>query len=96
MKMKQRQLEISQVEIIPFRPRNGHLGFAALVINNQFYLGDIALFSRPTGGIRLAFPVKRLANGGTIDVCKPITQEVEKCCEEAVLKQYESLMNLKD
>ena len=86
-------LRISQIEIIPFRPKSGHLGFASCVINEQFYLGDIAIFSRPQGGIRLGFPVKKLANGMTVDICKPLNQGVEKAVEVAVLQRYEALMD---
>jgi DNA-binding cell septation regulator SpoVG len=86
------QIRISQVEVVPFRPKSGHLGFASCVINDQFYLGDIAIFSRPTGGIRLGFPVKKLANGETIDIFKPLNQEAEKTVESAVMERYEALM----
>jgi len=89
--MVRNTIETTQVEIIPFRPRNGHLGFASIVINDQFYIGDIAIFSRPQGGVRLGFPVKKLANGGVVDVCKPLNSEVEKVVEMAVLKKYEQL-----
>lgn len=93
MNAKRNVIEVSQVEIIPFRPKNGHLGFASIVINNWFYVGDIAIFSRPTGGIRLGFPVKKLTNGESVDVCKPLNQEVEKIVEAAVMERYETLMN---
>ena len=90
--MKRKPIEISDVQIIPFRPRDGHLGFASCVINNQFYLGDIAIFSRPAGGIRLGFPVKKLTNGATVDIFKPLNHDVERLIEKAVLERYESLM----
>ena len=86
------QIRISQVEVVPFRPKAGHLGFASCVINDQFYLGDIAIFSRPTGGIRLGFPVKKLANGESVDIFKPLNQEVERTVEAAVMERYETLM----
>lgn len=89
--MTRNQIKISQVEIIPFRPRNGHLGFASCVINDQFYIGDMAIFSRPAGGIRLGFPVKQLANGSAIDILKPLNETVEKVIEAAVLEKFESL-----
>jgi DNA-binding cell septation regulator SpoVG len=87
-------IRISQVEIIPFRPKAGHLGFASCVINNQFYLSDIAIFSRPQGGIRLAFPVKRLGNGVTVDIFKPLNQTVVSTIEAAVAEKYEKLMEI--
>lgn len=85
-------MEITNIEITPFRPSKGFLGFCTCLINHQFFLGDIAMFSRPTGGIRLGFPVKRLSNGGNIDVFKPLNREVEKVIEEAVTNQYMKLM----
>ena len=90
--MKRNLVKISDVEIIPFRPRDGHLGFASCTINEQFYLGDIAIFSRPTGGIRLGFPVKKLTNGMLVDIFKPLNSEAEKAVERAVAERYESLM----
>ncbi len=90
--MKRKPLEVADIQIIPFRPRDGHLGFASCVINGQFYLGDIAIFSRPEGGIRLGFPVKKLCNGTTIDIFKPLNIETEKTIEESVLEKYESIM----
>lgn len=86
------KLKISNVEIVPFRPRDGHLGFASVHINDQFYLGDIAIFSRPTGGIRLGFPVKKLMNGSGVDICKPLNFETEKIVEEAIEEKYLLIM----
>ncbi len=83
---------VSDVEVIPFRPRDGHLGFASCVINGQFYLSDIAIFSRPKGGIRLGYPIKTLANGVVLSVFKPLSRDVESAIEAAVTREYESLM----
>ena len=85
-------LVISHVEIIPFRPKLGHLGFASCILNNQFYLGDIAIFSRSMGGIRLGFPIKKLADGNTVDVCKPLNETIEKIFESAISRRYEMLI----
>jgi len=94
--MERNVIKVTQVEIIPFRPKAGHLGFASCVINNQFYIGDIAIFSRPQGGIRLGFPVKKLANGTVLDICKPLNQEVEQQVEDAVAERYERLTRPQD
>lgn len=84
-------LEISQVEIIPFRPKDGHLGFASCVIDDKFYISDIALFSRPQGGIRLGYPIKTLSNGITLHIFKPLNRAIEAIIETAITEQYESL-----
>ena len=84
--------KISDIEIIPFRPRNGHVGFASFVINDQFFVGDVAMFTRPVGGLRLAYAVKKLGNGTIVDIFKPINREVDECIELAVLEKYESIL----
>ena len=90
--MKHELPEITDVEIIPFRPKKGHLGFASFVINGQFYISDVAIFSRLEGGIRLGYPVKRLANGHTVDIFKPLSKEVDKPAESAVAIKYQELL----
>ena len=87
------QIAVTEVEVTPFRPRKGHLGFASCVVNGQFYLSDIAIFSRPAGGIRLGFPVKHLGNQSVLPIVKPLSREVEQAIEEAVYMKYESLLN---
>lgn len=91
--MKRNPIQISQVEIIPFRPRDGHLGFATLVINDSIWIGDLAIFSRTEGGVRIGFPKKKLQNGTIVDICKPVNQETENLIEQAILEKYESLLN---
>lgn len=85
-------LKVSGVEIIPFRPKDGHLGFASCIINNQFYLANVAIFSRPQGGIRLGYPIKTLSNGIALNIFKPLNKEAETAIEQAILEKYESLM----
>lgn len=85
-------IEVTDIQITPFRPKNGFLGFCTCQINNQFFLGDIAIFSRPKGGVRLGFPEKKLANGATVDIFKPLNGDVDKAIESAVMERYEQLM----
>ena len=88
-------IKVTQVELIPFRPKDGHLGFASCVINDQFYLSDIAIFSRPQGGIRLGYPIKTLSNGLSLSIFKPLNKETEVAIEAAITEKYESLMEIK-
>lgn len=85
-------ISISNIEIIPFRPKQGHVGFVSFVINDQFFVGDVAMFTRPGGGIRLAYAVKKLQNGTTVDIFKPITKEVDQCIESVVTEKYELIL----
>jgi len=60
---------LTEIQIIPVKPQNGLVAFASVVINNQFYVGDIAIYTSPSTeiGFRLVYPTKRLANGKTVN-----------------------------
>ncbi len=83
---------ISNVEILPFPPKNGFLGFASITIDNKFYLSDIALFSRMDGSIRIGFPIKKLNNGTAMPIFRPLSHETEAEIEAAIQKKYETLL----
>jgi len=90
--MSESPFQISEIEIVTFRPKRGHLGFAIVQINNQFRVADIAIFSRPEGGIRLGYPKKPLANGQFISIFKPLSREVDEVIENAIVDRYEALV----
>lgn len=84
--------EVSEVEIVPVKPHGGLVAFASCVINRQFYLGNIAVHTRPDGsGIRLVFPAKTLPNGLTISCVHPICREAGQVITNAVAKKMEEL-----
>jgi DNA-binding cell septation regulator SpoVG len=89
---QQRPIEISRIEIIPFRPSKGFVGFASCVLFRSFLLSDIALFTRPTGGLRLGFPIKRLSDGSVLEVFKPLDQDTTKTLEAAITDKYEKIL----
>lgn len=88
-------LEISQIQICPLRPNNGFLGFAACVVNNQFFVGNIAIYSSPLTkvGFRLVFPNKKLASGQVVDCFFPINKESEQQVTKAIIAKYVELMD---
>lgn len=56
------KIEITEVEIVPVKPRHGHIAFASCVLNGVFFLGDIAVIKTDDGGYRLSFPAKIIKN----------------------------------
>ena len=86
-------VNISHVEIIPFRPSRGFVGFASCILNDLFYIADIALFTRPTGGLRLGYPIKKLTDGSSVEIFRIMDREVERSIEQAVTEAYEQLLN---
>ncbi len=93
--MKNVPILLSEISLVPIKPKDGLLGFASLVLNGQFYVGEIAIRSRPQGGIRLLYPTKKLLNGREVAVFHPISKNSGEQVQEAVAEQWEVLMHLK-
>jgi len=89
------KLEIAEIQIIPVRPQNGLIAFASCVINNQFYIGNIAIYTSPSSedGFRLVYPIKALPTGKQINCIHPINREVGEVLHRAIIKKYQDLMN---
>lgn len=80
---------VSEVQIIPVKPKGGLVAFASCVINGQFYVGDIAVYTRPDGqDYRLVYPCKVLPNGKRINCFHPINQPAGECLKKAVIDTY--------
>jgi len=88
-------LLISEVEILPIKPRNGLIAFASCVINNQFYIGNIAIYSSPksTDGYRLVYPIKTLPNGKTVHCLHPINRDAGETVTKAIIGRYKVLID---
>lgn len=89
------KLQISEIQIIPIKPQNGLVAFCSVVINFQFYVGNLGLYSSPSSpsGFRVTFPTKKLASGKVVDCFHPITQEAGRIVSEAIIKEYVKLMD---
>lgn len=90
-----KKLEISEIQIIPIKPQNGLCGFTSCVINNQFYVGNIAIYTSPSSpiGFRLVFPQRKLSSGQVIDCFHPINKETEQQVTSAIVTRYLELMD---
>ncbi len=87
------KIELSEIQIIPIKPRNGLLAFCSFVINDSFYVGSVAIYSILNGGgYRLAYPEKILPNGAKIDCFHPINREAARAIEEPVVAALHALI----
>jgi len=87
------EINLSEIEIIPVKPRNGLLAFSSFVLNNSFYVGSVAIYSRFfEDGYRLVYPEKVLANGYKVSCFHPINSQVAKQIEEKIISTYENLI----
>jgi len=87
------EIILSETQIIPIKPRNGLLAFVNFVINNSFFVGDIALYSLLNReGYRLSYPIKVLKNGLKVNCFHPINSQVSKSIERQVVTTYLELI----
>jgi len=90
-------ITISEIEIIPIKPHNGLLAFSSFILNNAFYIGDVAIYSRLNKpGYRLVYPVKALAYGARVNCFHPINKNAAQKIEDEVIKKYSDLISKSD
>lgn len=83
---------ISEIQFYPVKPQDGLLGFVSFVINGQFWMGSIAVFTRREGGYRLVYPTRKVA-GQNVNVFHPINQEVGLLVERAVSEKVAEIFS---
>ena len=83
-------MKITEVQVMPIKPRDGIVAFASCVINNELYLGSIAIATSPSSEtyFRAVFPTKKLPNGKNISCAHPITREAGTEIQEAILTKF--------
>lgn len=77
-------MQISEINIVPVKPDAGLIAFASCVVDESFYLGSIAVFTRLHGGYRLVYPTKKLGERN-LHYFHPISKEAAQAVEEAIL-----------
>jgi stage V sporulation protein G len=86
-------IDISEINIVPIKPKEGLLAFASCVLNNQYFIGNIAIYASLDGGnFRLVYPTKLLSNGKQISCFHPINRETGEALRKAISKKYEELI----
>lgn len=69
--------EVTEINFVPVKPKDGLLGFVNLIINKDFHVGSIGVFLRPDGqDIRLAFPEKTIFTGAKIKYFLPLNPDL--------------------
>ena len=87
------ETKISEIEIIPVKPRGGLIAFASFVLDEKYYVGSVAIYSRLDGsGYRLVYPTKKVGNRN-INIFHPINSGVGKTIDEAVICKVNELFN---
>lgn len=67
--------------------------FAQIVIDDAFLVGDIRVLEGKEGLVYVAMPSRRLRNGSFRDIAHPLSTEVRRQLDEAILKEFERVVS---
>ena len=81
---------VSEVQIVPIRPKDGLVAFASFVLFEAVYCGSIGIMTRPKGEHRLAFPTKKIGCRD-LGIIYPISKQVGLAISEAVISKFEEV-----
>jgi stage V sporulation protein G len=87
-----KEMTLTEIQIVPLKPRNGLVAFASITYNNQLSLNSIAIYTRPNGDFRLVYPTKTLPNGKILSLFYPINQKTGRIITEAVIEKFRKLI----
>ena len=87
--------KISEIQIVPVKPKDGLVAFANFVLDGNIYLGSIGIMKKLNGGFRLVYPAKKIGNRN-INLFHPINKEFGQFIEIEVLKHFEKVMKAYD
>lgn len=87
-------IQISEIQIIPIKPKDGLVAFASCVINDFLYIGNIAIYTSPSKmeGYRLVYPSKILPTGKEINCVHPITKETGEHISKEIIKKFQEIV----
>lgn len=86
-------MKVSQVEIIPIRPKEGLIGFATVEMDEQLLLHSIGIHRKKDGsGYRLTYPTRR-GNSSEKSVFHPSTPDLSKEIERCVFQKANEIFD---
>lgn len=83
--------KLTEITITPIKPSFGLIAFASLVVDENWYLGSIAIYSRLNGGYRLVYPTKKIGDK-SLNIFHPINREIAEFVEAEVIKEYQRII----
>lgn len=86
-----KNMKITEIQIIPIKPKDGLVAFASVVLENCLYLGSIGIYTKINGvGYRITYPTKKIGEKD-INIYHPINKELSKEIEKMIFKKLEEL-----
>ena len=88
-------MQVTEVELDFVKPRDGLIAFASVVLDDQLYLGGIAIHRKLAGGHRLTYPTRRVGKQ-VFDLFHPIRRPLGHAIEAAILDKLNDVVSRTD
>lgn len=87
------ETQVSEINIVPIKPNEGLIAFASFVLDQKYYVGSVAVYTRLNGGgFRLAYPTRKVGEKN-INIFYPINVDTGRKIEEAVSEKVSRLFS---
>lgn len=84
-------MKITEIQIIPIKPKDGLVAFASVVLADSLYLGSIGVYTRIDGtGYRITYPTKKIGERN-INIYHPINKETSKAIEKVIITKMKKM-----
>jgi len=89
-------MEVTEVDIAFVKPKDGLIAFASVVLDDELYLGGIAIHRKLVGpGYRLTYPTRRVGDS-QFNVFHPIRKPLGLAIEAAVFAKLKDVVSKHD
>jgi len=86
-------IKISEIQITPIKPQKSLVGFASAVINDQIYIGCIAIHCDLLNqSFRCVYPTKKFKDGKELPIYYPINKQAGEAIQKAIVTAWENLI----
>lgn len=81
---------VTEVNIVPIKPKDGLIGFATIVTDDSLYLNSIAIYTKRDGSYRLLYPTK-ITGERAINIFHPINRIASQKIEQAIFEKCKNV-----
>ena len=89
-------MEVTEVDIVFVKPKDGLIAFASVVLDDELFLSGIAVHSKLIGpGYRLTYPTRKVGDT-QFSLFHPIRKPVGLAIECAIVEKLKNVMSKRD
>ena len=86
-------IQLSEIQLFPIKQQKSLVCFASCVLNEQIYLGCIALHCDLLNkSFRCVYPTKKFKDGKELPIYHPIIKEAGEAIQRAIIAEWECLI----